>query len=234
MAKQPKYVQLEAEAFLADFMGMTAEERGCYATIIFHLYKMHGRCIFDKYELAALCNLTDLEFDKVWRRIGKKFAIKSSKLFHKRVSKELHRARVLMQVRSRAGLKGAETRWQTHSKAIAKGNVNVNVNVKEKENITNTNTNTKGNLFPATNTLRKLTFNEALISIIKPRNQSDRTCFRNITNWLNAECAKGRFNEGIFNRVLDYAREASAARNPPAVFLYLLKTELEYRPPGKH
>ena len=56
MAKQPKYVQLEAEAFLADFMGMTAAERGCYATIIFHLYKMHGRCIFDKYELAALCN----------------------------------------------------------------------------------------------------------------------------------------------------------------------------------
>ncbi|HUX54501.1 MAG TPA: DUF1376 domain-containing protein [Williamwhitmania sp.] len=229
MAKQPKYVQLEAEAFLADFMGMTAEERGCYATIIFHLYKMHGRCIFDKYELAALCNLTDLEFDKVWRRIGKKFAIKSSKLFHKRVSKELHRARVLMQVRSRAGLKGAETRWQTHSKAIAKGNVNVNVNVKE--NITNTNTKRKPSA--ATNTLRKLTFNEALISIIKPRNQSDRTCFRNITNWLMAGCSNGRFNGEIFDRVLDYAREASAARKPAAVLLHLLKNELEYRPPGK-
>ena len=229
MAEQPKYVVLDAEAFLADFIGMTAAERGCYATIIFHLYKMHGRCIFDKYELAALCNLPDLEFDKVWRRIGKKFAIKSSKLFHKRVSKELHRARVLMQVRSRAGLKGAETRWQTHSKAIAKGNVNVNVNVKE--NITNTNTKRKPS--SATNTLRKLTFNESLISIIKPRNQSDRTCFRNITNWLNAECSKGRFNDDIFNRVLDYAMEVSATRNPAAVFLSLLKTELEYRPPSK-
>jgi len=69
-----------------------------------------------------------------------------------------------------------------------------------------------------------------LVSIIKPRNQSDRTCFRNITNWLRAGCATGKFNEQIFGRVLEYAKEASLGRNPAAVFISLLKKELDYRP----
>jgi hypothetical protein len=78
--------------------------------------------------------------------------------------------------------------------------------------------------------IQALNFNNALINIIKPRSQSDRTCFRNITNWLTAGCATGKFNEQIFGRVLDYAREASAGRNPAAVFMALLKKELNYQP----
>ncbi len=75
-----------------------------------------------------------------------------------------------------------------------------------------------------------LNFNSALISIIKPRNQSGRTYFSNITNWLMAGCATGRFNEHIFDRVLGYAKEANDDRNPAAVFMTLIKKELGYRP----
>jgi hypothetical protein len=68
------------------------------------------------------------------------------------------------------------------------------------------------------------------MGIIKPINQSDRTCFRNITSWLMAGCATGRFNYEIFNRVLDYAKEAAGCRNPAAAFVSLLKKELDYNP----
>ena len=68
------------------------------------------------------------------------------------------------------------------------------------------------------------------MSIIKPRNQSDRTCFRNITNWFRAGFATSKFDEQIFGRVLDYAKEASLGRNPAAVFISLLKKELNYNP----
>ncbi len=42
--------------------------------------------------------------------------------------------------------------------------------------------------------------------------------------------ATGHFNEEIFDRVLDYAREARTGRKPAAVFMALIKKELGYRP----
>jgi hypothetical protein len=45
-----------------------------------------------------------------------------------------------------------------------------------------------------------------------------------------AGCAAGKFNEQIFGRAMDYAKEASLGRNPAAVFISLLKKELDYRP----
>ncbi len=43
-----------------------------------------------------------------------------------------------------------------------------------------------------------------------------------------AGCAAGKFNEQIFDRVLDCAKEASLGRNSAAVFVSLLKKELDY------
>lgn len=77
-----------------------------------------------------------------------------------------------------------------------------------------------------------LSFNESLMQIIKPRNQSDRTSFRNISNWLMVEIHAGVFNEQIILRVLEYAAEAvkGRSRNPAAVFISILKKELGYKP----
>jgi len=123
-------------------------------------------------------------------------------------------------------LKGAEKRWHSHSTDVAK---ETKRNVNEKEKKVNTSTYSSEQSLSSSNLLRALFFNEALISIIKPRNQSERTCFRNITNWLIYGCATGRFNEQIFDRLLNYAREAGTGRNPAAVFMALIKKELGCR-----
>lgn len=78
--------------------------------------------------------------------------------------------------------------------------------------------------------IRAFTFNKILMGIIKPKNQSDRTCFRNITNCLMTGCVADRFNREIFDRILDYARETAGCRNPAAVFVSLLQKEFDYRP----
>lgn len=103
------------------------------------------------------------------------------------------------------------------------------IEVKERKESTNTSARIFSSVSPSSPRLRSLHFNEALIKIIRPRNQSDRTSFRNITNWLVKECEQGRFNGQIFERVLDYAREAQeGGRNPAAVFTAILKSELGY------
>ncbi len=63
--------------------------------------------------------------------------------------------------------------------------------------------------------------------------RSDRTCFRNVTNWLVEGCATGKFNTEIFERVLDYAKQARQGKKPAAVFMAILKEELGYEKKGK-
>ena len=72
---------------------------------------------------------------------------------------------------------------------------------------------------------------KALKIAIPPRSVSDRTCFRKIANWLLEKCCSGIFNpDEILPRVIDYALEATSpgALNPPAVFMSILKKELNY------
>lgn len=79
---------------------------------------------------------------------------------------------------------------------------------------------------------KALVFERALKIVIKPRNQSDRTCFRDLTSWLSAQCNSGQLDgDTVFRRVLDFALEASGpgSRNPAAVFMSILKKELGYK-----
>lgn len=156
---------------------------------------------------------------------------------HKRITKELTRARKFIQAKSRAGHKGADKRWHSHSTAITK---KTKGNVIEKESKDSSYSNTTEQSSPVSSSVRPVSdkrshirafnFNVELTEIIKPRTQSDRTCFQNITTWLRDGCATGKFDEQIFGNVLDYAKEASLGRNPAAVFVSLLKKELEYNP----
>jgi len=79
---------------------------------------------------------------------------------------------------------------------------------------------------------KALVFERALKIVIRPIDQSDRTCFRNVTNWLKDGCEAGRFDiNSIFRRVLDFALEASGpgSKKPAAVFMTILKKELGYK-----
>ena len=239
-----KYVQLESDAFLTDldFIRMTSAERGLYCSLIFFLNSNNGKCEFDPATLSKLCNCrNEKEFEILWQKIEKKFRIRNGTLKHKRVTKELNRVKKFRQACKQAGLRGANKRWHGHgdpnSEAMTKERKG---NVIEKEREDNTsNTNTNNSLSSSSNSARTrlsadvqiqaLHFSEALGGIIPPRSQSDRTCFVNVTRWLAEGCASGRFTPAIYSRVLDYAKEAKAGRNPPAVFMALLKKELGYR-----
>jgi uncharacterized protein YdaU (DUF1376 family) len=238
-----RFVQLEADAFLTDidFIQMSPAERGVYCSLILFLTSNGGTCRFDPPALSRLCNCERPEvFESIWERLGRKFQTRNGVIRHKRVTRELGRARRLLRAKRQAGLAGARKRWHSD------GNANAGAAAKErKRNVIETetqdpsNTNTTEPALSASSPvrprpsasshIRALHFNEALVNVIRPRTQSDRTCFQNVAHWLIEGCARGRFDESIFDRVLDYAREARQGRRPAAVFMALLKKELRYR-----
>jgi len=75
-----------------------------------------------------------------------------------------------------------------------------------------------------------LMFHEKLITIIPPRDQSDRTSFRRISNLLLRKIKDKEFQPEILEKVLRFAQEATMpdCRNPAAVFMSIMKKELGY------
>ena len=226
-----------------DFVQFTPAERGVYCSLILLLTSNDGKCDFDPQALSRNCNCDSVEeFEKIWQRISKKFQLRNGTIRHKRVTKELKKAKHFRQVCRKAGLRGASKRWHGHSHpngvAIAK---ETKGNVKVSKDITNTNTAdlsacTSGSLRTGSATgeqLSALRFNDALSRLIPPRSRSDRTCFRNVTNWLVEGCAGGRFTCEIFERVLDYAKQARQGKKPAAMFMSMLQDELGYQKKGK-
>ena len=237
-----KYVQLESDAFLTDidFIQFTPAERGVYCSLILLLTSNDGKCEFDPRALSRMCNCESVEeFEKIWERISKKFQLRKGVIRHKRVTQELGRAKKLLQAKRRGGLSTAKKRWHSsrtaNSTAITKGTKG-NVNVKVSEDFTNTNTtdlSASSSDSLRTEQIRALHFNDALTRLIPPASRSDRTCFRNVTNWLVEGCATGKFNAEIFERVLDDAKQARQGKKPAAVFMAILKEELGYVKKGK-
>jgi uncharacterized protein YdaU (DUF1376 family) len=235
-----KFVQLESAAFLTDldFIAMTPAERGVYCSLIFYMYSNGGKCNLETELLRKLCGCESCEeFEIIFSNISKKFQECSGIIKHKRVTKELKRAKKFIQHQRKAGLASARKRKQqlNHGSDDAGHSVQPtkskrNVNEKERKNNSITNTKERSLSFTSSVRPRTLMFHEALINIIGARSQSDRTCFRNVTRWLIEGIASGRFNEKIFDRVLDYAKEARNGRRPAAVFMALMKRELKYQP----
>ena len=105
-------VQLESESFLTDldFIRMSAQQRGVYCTLLFYLYCNAGRCELDPPTLARMCNCDETDFEKVWQNIAKKFQTRNGVIKHKRVTKELRRAKKFIQHQRKAGLASARKR----------------------------------------------------------------------------------------------------------------------------
>lgn len=110
MARKPKYVSLEPDAFLSDedFQIMTAEERGIYFTIILYLYRNNGRLKLEETKLRKLCNVNG-EFS--FQSVLSKFQVRRGYIRHKRVSVELKRAQILID----RGVNAAKARWNKQS-----------------------------------------------------------------------------------------------------------------------
>ena len=119
MAKKTKkvnYVQLEPAAFLSDddFQMMSDAERGIYCTILFYMFCNNGRIKNDPKAIKRLCNVTS-NFEQKWESVIPKLYQKGDWLRHRRVDSELKQANERLQTSIKAGLKGAEKRWGSHS-----------------------------------------------------------------------------------------------------------------------
>jgi uncharacterized protein YdaU (DUF1376 family) len=141
-----RYVQLESEAFLIDldFIKMNAQERGVYCTLLFRLYCNNGKSEFDTPTLARLCNCND--FEKIWQNITKKFQTRDGVIKHKRVTKELTRAKKLLQSQRKAGLASARKRLTSVATPLQPSKDNEieskrNEIERERKEISNSNTN---------------------------------------------------------------------------------------------
>ena len=235
-----KYVQLESDAFLTDidFVQFTPAERGVYCSLILYLTSNDGKCTSESEALSRICNCDGVEeFEKIFQRMSKKFQLRKGVIRHKRVTQELGRARKLLQAKLRGGLSTAKKRWHSggsaNSTAITK-ETKGNVNEKVSKDLTNTADHsaiTSDSLHSEQH--KALRFIEALSRLIPPRGRSDRTCFRNVTDWLAEGCVSGRFTAEIFERVLDYAKQARQGKKPAAMFMARLKEELGYVKKGK-
>ena len=253
MATKIKYVQLEPAEVLLDFhtSRMTAEQFGCYWLIMMQLYCNNGKLQYDVNELGLLCNYSE-NFEKVWEKIESKFQKKDGCVRHKRVSRELRRAQQFIQHQRSAGLASARARQPrlnggTTVVEPSKGNER-EVKVSEDKESEGKKSEVSGSVntvfssalssitarsAPASGALtaKQLAFHGELREIIHPKSESDLTCFHRLSQWLVKEITFKRFNEHIFRRVLDIAREsATGSRNPAAVFMSRLKKELNYQP----
>jgi uncharacterized protein YdaU (DUF1376 family) len=117
-----KYVQLESDAFLTDidFVQFTPAERGVYCSLILLLTSNDGKCTFEPRALSRMCNCISVEeFEKIFQRMSKKFQLRKGVIRHKRVTKELKKAKHFRQLFSKSGVKGAKKRWHGDGPLIA-------------------------------------------------------------------------------------------------------------------
>ena len=223
-----QYVQIQPSKDLLDvrFQVMSPAERGVYWTIKLYLYANGGKFGLDE---AMLSKVTGCEnFGEVWEKVRSSFVIKDGIIRHKVVTKDLRKAKKCLQGRRRAGLIGAQKRWQSHSKAIAKER-KVNVKI-SKDKYSNTNASSISSLDSSSTSFfgEELRFYDLVTAKLRPRSRSDRTCIRQVAAWLRYTAGKTG-DVGLFQRGRALVDEAASANKPMAAFMALAKNELGYR-----
>jgi len=252
---QIKYVQLEPDAFLSDidFQLMTAEERGCYWTIILYLYRNNGKLKYDPKSLPDLCKVKS-EF--ALNKVLSKFQKRHGYLTHKRVNKEIQKA----QVKQQSAVKAINTRWEKQRKTDTdvlpeyyeckpaviltkpnptKLNLNNNNNTKITNNLKQNESQNGGvvivkkaeeilELDLLIQKKRTICLGElAKLFILNPREQ---TTFSAILKFLTEQCQAGIQQPEIFEDVVRWAKEAkkSSATNKKGLLVKKIKEKTGY------
>lgn len=108
------YVQLEAKAFLAEFVGMSTAESGAYVRLVFYLYAHGGQVEYDRQKLKQIIG-SPRNFGKIWAAIEHKFQVvnadKRALIAHKRVTQELQEAARRMADKKDRAKRAAAVRW---------------------------------------------------------------------------------------------------------------------------
>lgn len=237
MKAEIRFVQLEPAAFLSDidFQMMSAEERGVYFSLILCLYSNGGKLKIENdhqflcggnnaITLLSNCTKTGKDWENIWRIVQKKFKIKNNIITHKRVTREINKARNYRNKKSLAGKIGMKHRYNSVSNSdITKE--------KEKEKESKYNSKGKGidcNVFPSSSfSLSPSSVSDSfkkqcgifllkLSEIFPNQSESDQTTFANIARHLEERLAK---EPDIFEQALEQARRSRRKSKPHSYFV---------------
>ena len=230
-----KYVQLEPAAYLSDtdWLMMSGEDRGIYHTLIIYLYCNDGKLKYDAENFCNICNVSCETFETFWKKFEKKFQRKigeNGHIKHKRVNRQLNKARKLIKQRSLAGKASGNARSTdvpTNDTTKAELNKTKRNETKLKE-IKRNETKEKPSSSVKNSLSFSLRFADQLDKIINPFSQNDKMALVNLIHWLKEQQSDNQ----IYENVLEYARNAKTGRNPIAVFFATLRREIGYQGKG--
>lgn len=121
IAKPDLYMPIVIADYLGDTMHLTRDQHGGYLLLLMAYWRRGGPLPDDDSALAQIAKATPQEWRRLRKALSPFFTIDGGHWAQGRADKELERARKLIEDRSTAGRRGAQSRWQTHSKPIANG-----------------------------------------------------------------------------------------------------------------
>jgi uncharacterized protein YdaU (DUF1376 family) len=119
MSERP-FMQLYVSDFVGDTLSLSTEQIGAYMLLLMAMWNAGGRLPDDDAKLARVARLSV----KRWRAIGPDLLIffvrEAGEIGHKRLTRELHKARGKSEARAAAGARGgAATALKTKAHATA-------------------------------------------------------------------------------------------------------------------
>jgi uncharacterized protein YdaU (DUF1376 family) len=188
MAKRPLYIQLEPGAYPKDidWQIMSAQDRGCYHSLIIYLACSNGK-LFNKPKLLAnLCNIDEKVFEIFWSKFSHKFLQENGEIQHKRINEELKKARKMIRQKSLAGKASGKAR-RTAVEQPLNGSQTAVPTAVELSKGKNKGTKDKGREEKELNLIlqkKALRFAELLEKHLGPFNSTEAVTFKNISIYL--------------------------------------------------
>lgn len=113
------YMPLWIADYLADTTHLTTAQHGAYLLLLMAYWRKGGPLPDNPARLAAIANMSAAEWRKARPVLAEFFQIEAGEWRQKRADAEIERANAIHKRKAEAGAKGAKTRWQKDSTAIA-------------------------------------------------------------------------------------------------------------------
>ncbi len=234
-----KYIQLEPAAYPADFewQAMTPGERGDYHTLIVFLGCSGGKLPNDTERLRLLCNETPENFEKFWKKYQHKFQQNNGEIKHRRVTKEISKARKNIQQKRLAGIASGIARRNIRRTAVQTTVPTAVELIKDKANISKDviiNTNGFAGLDLEKQKLA-CDLIEKIERVFKPLNNRENTTMLRIVQHISITCPDKLYkaNEWLQDAV-DWRSNNNKKRTEGIrVFVAKVKKETGFKGKGK-
>lgn len=124
MARKPDdWMPLHIGAYHADTAHLTRDQHGAYLLLLMAYWRRGGPLPADDARLANIAKATTSEWRKLRPVLAEFFTEEDGTWKQKRADEELAKAVAKQLAKSEAGAKGAKTRWQNDSTAIADASI---------------------------------------------------------------------------------------------------------------